>query len=94
MTLGRASLVLAWSLTGLAAGLLQPSLSSAEEPTQKVARLGFVHSQSPSTANRGLPGFWERLAELGWIRGRNLISEERCPAWRVDFPSRAIRRIG
>ena len=49
----------------------------AAEPVQKVVRLGFVHSQSPSTANRGLSAFWERLAELGWVQGRNLVSEER-----------------
>ena len=47
-------------------------------------RLGFVHSQSPSTTNRGLSGFWERLAELGWVRGRNLISEERWAEGRYD----------
>jgi putative ABC transport system substrate-binding protein len=58
--------------------------SLAQEPVQKVVRLGFVHSQSPATSNRGLPGFWERLAELGWVRGRNLISEERWAEGRYD----------
>ena len=60
-----------------AAAVLGSSLTHAAEPAQKVMRLGFVHSQSASTTNRGLSGFWERLAELGWVRGRNLIVEER-----------------
>ena len=84
MTLRRILLVLTCCLAGLTAGLLRSSPSLAEEPRQKVARLGFVHSQSPSTANRGLPGFWERLAELGWIRDRNLISEERWAEGRYE----------
>jgi len=60
-----------------AAAVLGFSLAHTAEPAQKVVRLGFVHSQSPSTTNRGLSGFWERLGELGWVRGRNLVVEER-----------------
>src|SRR5262249_25026136 len=47
-------------------------------------RMGFVHSQSPSTSNRGLPGFWERLAELGWVRDRNLVCDERWAEGRYE----------
>ena len=60
-----------------AAAVLGSSFARAAEPVQKLVRLGFVHSQSPSTTNRGLSAFWERLAELGWVQGRNLVSAER-----------------
>ncbi len=81
-----------------AAAVLGSSLTHAAEPAQKVVRLGFVHSQSPSTTNRGLSGFWERLAELGWVRGRNLIVEERwaeghierLPALMADMVERKV----
>ena len=47
----------------------------AEEPSQRVVRLGFVGPLSPSTIN--FAPFWQRLRELGWIEGRNLIVERR-----------------
>ena len=82
----------------MAAALLGSSFGRAAEPVQKVVRLGFVHSQSPSTANRGLSAFWERLAELGWVQGRNLVSEERwaeghierLPALMADMVERKV----
>jgi len=77
-------------LIALAVGIAVPGSAvfgppaCAEQPAQEVKRLGFVHSQSPSTSNRGLSGFWERLAELGWVRDRNLITEERWAEGRYD----------
>ena len=81
-----------------AAALLGSSFGRAAEGVQKVVRLGFVHSQSPSTTNRGLSAFWERLAELGWVQGRNLVSEERwaeghierLPALMADMVERRV----
>ena len=58
-------------------GALTPSVLCAAEPAQKVARLGFVGSNTPSTAPRGVAAFWERLRELGWVKGENLAVEER-----------------
>lgn len=49
----------------------------AADPTERVVRVGFVHPQSPSTAVRGVGALWERLRELGYIEGRNLIIETR-----------------
>ncbi len=49
--------------------------------------MGFVQPQSPSTATRGVKEFWERLHQLGWVEGQNLVEErsaegryERLPA--------------
>jgi putative ABC transport system substrate-binding protein len=80
----RVLLVIACGLAGLTAAVLGSPPSRAEEPVQKVVHLGFVHSQSPATSNRGLSGFWERLAELGWVQGRNLVVEQRWAEGRYD----------
>jgi ABC-type uncharacterized transport system substrate-binding protein len=46
--------------------------------------VGFVHPQSPSTATRGVNAFWERLRELGWVEGQNLVIEARWAEGRYD----------
>jgi putative ABC transport system substrate-binding protein len=47
-------------------------------------RVGFVHRALPSTATRGVPAFWERLHELGWVEGQNLVIEARWAEGRND----------
>ena len=50
---------------------------NAEEQSTKVMRLGFVATVSTSVISSGYTvDFWERLRQLGWIRGKNLIVEE------------------
>jgi putative tryptophan/tyrosine transport system substrate-binding protein len=51
--------------------------SHAAESVQRVVRVGFVDPESPSTTVRGVPQFWERLRELGWVEGHNLVIEAR-----------------
>ena len=46
--------------------------------------MGFVHPQSPSTASRGVTSFWERLRELGYVEGQNLVIEARWAEGRYD----------
>ena len=97
MTRRRVLLVLACGLAGLGAGALGPRPSYAEGPAQKVARLGFVHPNSPSSPFdlRNEPGFWNRLGELGWVRGQNLIVEERWAEGRYDrLPSLMSEVVG
>jgi putative tryptophan/tyrosine transport system substrate-binding protein len=65
------------------ASLLSPA-SRAVEPVQKVAHLGFVGPASPSTDPRGIAAFRERLGELGYIEGKNLIIEERWAEGRFE----------
>ncbi len=74
----RVLLVLARGLAGLTVGALGSRLARAAEPTRSVVRLGFVGPNSPSTEPPpGATVFWERLRELGWIEGQNLIVERR-----------------
>jgi len=54
-----------------------PLLSHGADISDKVARVGYVDPESRSTALWGWPAFWQRLRELGWIEGRNLIVEAR-----------------
>ncbi len=65
--------------SGIAA--LQSQLARAAEPADKVARVGFVGTESLS---RGVPAFWERLHELGWVEGRNLAIEARWAEGQVE----------
>jgi len=52
-----------------------PLISSAADPAPRVVRLGFVGPLSPSTLS--FAPFWQRLRELGWIEGENLLVERR-----------------
>jgi len=61
----------------LAATALMPAPAGAADPAQRIARVGFVSSQSPSTAIRGVTALWDGLHDLGWVKGENLFVEER-----------------
>ena len=56
----------------------------AANAADKVARLGFVGAEAPSTGLRGVAVFWERLRELGWVEGQNLVIEARWAEGRID----------
>ena len=70
----------------------------AEEPSQRVMRLRFVGPLSTSTISRYNSAFWERLPELGWVEGQNLLVErrsadghlERLPALMADVIDRKV----
>ena len=51
------------------------------ESVEKTARVGFVGTE---TLSRGVPAFWERLQELGWIEGKNLSVETRWAEGHVE----------
>jgi putative ABC transport system substrate-binding protein len=74
------SLALLALALSLASGIAVP-FARAAEPADKVARVGFVGTESLS---RGVPAFWERLHELGWFEGKNLIVEARWAEGRVE----------
>lgn len=53
-------------------------LGEAAEAGSKVRHVGYVDPHSPSTTVPGsVDAFRERLNELGWIEGRNLVLETR-----------------
>jgi putative ABC transport system substrate-binding protein len=62
--------------------------ASAADPESAVARVGRVNTGSPSTVARGFSTFSERLQELGWVEGRNLVIETRWAEGRGErFPA-------
>ena len=75
-------LLLAAIALGLAALALRPGLAHAQAG-QKVVRLGFVGAGS-SSVTRGVAAFWERLRELGYVEGQNLVVERRWAEGRLD----------
>lgn len=64
--------------------VLGPSLARSADPVQKIAHVGFVTPESRSTLNRAEAAFWDRMRELGWVEGRNLIVEERWAEGHID----------
>ena len=63
--------------------LSSPLLPAAE---QKVVRLGFVAAGPPSASSARFDGFWNRLHELGWVEGQNLVVERRWAARHASCP--------
>jgi putative ABC transport system substrate-binding protein len=57
----------------------------ADEQIHKVYRIAFVGATSPSTFPRSVTAFWDRLRELGYIEGQNLVVESR---WAEGHPER------
>jgi putative ABC transport system substrate-binding protein len=50
---------------------------AAEQQTKKVPRIGVLVSGSPSTAARRVEAFQQRLRELGYVEGKNIVIEYR-----------------
>src|SRR5690348_2480759 len=71
-------------LIGLSAGELGSRLARAADSAQRVARLGQVAPESASTVPPAVSVFWERLHELGWIEGQNLVVERRWAEGHLD----------
>jgi putative ABC transport system substrate-binding protein len=71
-------------LAGLTANALGARLARAADSAQGVVRLGLVGMEAPSNAPRAVSAFWQRLHELGWIEGQNLIIEQRWAEGHLD----------
>jgi putative tryptophan/tyrosine transport system substrate-binding protein len=67
--------LVAAALAAVAFGGLPPPLSRSAEPEPRILRVGFVNPYSPSTAPRAFSAFRQRLRELGWVEGQNLVIE-------------------
>src|SRR5262245_13599827 len=75
-------------LTSLAGAVAAPLAASAQQ-AGKVFRIGLIASGAPQPASPGGPpgqAFWlyERLQELGWVYGRQLIGEQRAYGDHID----------
>lgn len=61
----------------LVAGLLPAAALAQPQPASKVARVGYLFHGSSDSAQWLFAAVQQRLRELGWAEGRNVISEYR-----------------
>jgi len=90
--LSRVLLVLTFAHAGATAMLTAESVRAAES-AQQLVRLGYVQPQSPSNALRGMAAFWERLHELNYVEGKNLIIEKRSAEGQNDLLPGLMREM-
>ncbi len=64
-------------LVTLALGILAAPLTTDAEQAGKVARIGFLGARSASDTSPQLDAFRQRLRELGWVEGQNIVIESR-----------------
>jgi putative ABC transport system substrate-binding protein len=69
---GRRIVLLAVALVALAARPLATPLAAEARHPEQVPRVGFVGFHSPGLESRIIAYFQERLAELGYVKGRNI----------------------
>jgi len=64
-----------WS--GLALALFSKPVAGTPQQVGRISRIGILSSTDPARPNANLVTFRERLREIGWSEGRNLVVEER-----------------
>ena len=70
-------------LTSLAGAVAGPLAAGAQQ-AGKVPRIGFLSLTSPSDRPPLLDAFRQRLRELGWVEGQNIVIDYRYAEGRVD----------
>ena len=68
----------------LAVSLLAAPLAVDAQQAGKVPRIGFLGVTSPSDRPSHLDAFRQRLRELGWVEGQNIVIDYRYAEGRVD----------
>jgi putative ABC transport system substrate-binding protein len=71
-------------LAVLAVSLLAAPLAADAQQAGKVPRIGFLSVTSPSDRPPLLDAFRQRLRELGWVEGQNIVIDYRYAEGRVD----------
>ena len=71
-------------LCGLTLGALAAPLAADAQQAGKVPRIGFLSLTSPSDRPFLLDAFRQRLRELGWVEGQNIVIDYRYAEGRVD----------
>ena len=63
-------------LTSLAGAVAAP-LAAEAQPAEKgkVYRIGYIGTVMPTPEREG--PFWDRMRELGWVHGQNVVIEKR-----------------
>src|SRR5215468_10991532 len=75
---------LMWLAVMLALSLTLAPLVAGAQQAGKVPRIGFLGVSSPSDRPPLLEAFRQRLRELGWVEGQNIVIDYRYAQDRVD----------
>ena len=67
-----------------AGAILATPLAAHAQQAGKVHRIGFLSATSPSDRPPLLDAFRQRLRELGWVEGQNIVIDYRYAEGRVD----------
>jgi len=73
--------------------LIAGSVSHAENDPHRVFRVGFIAAQSPATAPSGVSAFRDRLRELGYVPGQNLVIEARWAGDQYDRLPTLVKEV-
>ena len=71
------------ALLAVALATLCGPLATAAQPPARIVRVGFLSAASPA-ADQNRLAFGERLRELGWVEGQNLVVESRWAEGRFE----------
>jgi putative ABC transport system substrate-binding protein len=71
-------------LCGAALALMVCPLSARAQQPGKVPTIGFLGATTPAAWSAFVPAFLQRLRELGWVDGRNIVIEYRWAEGRGD----------
>jgi putative ABC transport system substrate-binding protein len=75
--------------------LLACGVAHGAEPGLRTVRVGFVNPYTQSAAPLAVTDFWDRLRELGWDEGKNLVIELRSADSQVErFPAIMREMVG
>ena len=69
-----------------------PRAARAQQP-EKLPTIGFLGGNTPAVQNQWTGAFVQRLRELGWIEGRNVVIEYRWAEGRFDRPPEIIEEF-
>jgi putative tryptophan/tyrosine transport system substrate-binding protein len=73
-----------WCIVTLTLSLLAAPLAADAQQAGKVPRIGFLGVTSPSDRPHHVDAFRQRLRELGWVEGQNIVIDYRYAEGRVD----------
>src|SRR5437762_5563861 len=73
-----------WCIVTLTLSLLAAPLAAEAQQAGRVPRIGFLNLTSPSDRPSHLDSFRQRLRELGWVEGQNIVIDDRYAEGRVD----------
>ncbi|MEO5699905.1 MAG: ABC transporter substrate-binding protein [Casimicrobiaceae bacterium] len=71
-------------VAGIAVGLIAAPLAAHAQPAGKVYRVGNLSGAVPTAAAPVIEAFRQRLRELGWVEGQNIVIDYRFAEGRFD----------